>query len=135
MTIGNIPGFGNMYGNYSMNRIPSVDASQVEKAPEKQQDPKRVAPAKEESLVDIPLVKPEPVERPSIKLEDVSLTFNREETFDYLGSESSLSSLDMDKAISDMKKDQILSDYSYFVGTAPTAVQTASEDGIVIAKQ
>lgn len=64
-------------------------------------------------------------------LEDVSLTFNKEETFDYIGQDASVKSLDMEKAISDMKKDSILEEYQYFVGDSKNLF---SDDGIVIAK-
>lgn len=65
-------------------------------------------------------------------LEDVSLTFNKEDSFDYIGSESSVKSLDMQKAISDMKKDGILQEYQYFVGDSKSLY--SDEDGIVIPK-
>lgn len=51
-------------------------------------------------------------------LEDISLTFNKQEEFDYIGRDSDIRSLDVEKAISDMKKDQILQQYQYFVGSA-----------------
>lgn len=65
-------------------------------------------------------------------LEDISLTFNKEESFDYLNSDSSVKSLDMQKAISDMQKDSILQDYQYFVGSSKALMSDA--DGIVIPK-
>ena len=65
-------------------------------------------------------------------LENISLTFNKEETYDYIGSESGLANLDMQKAISDMRKDEILQGYQYFVGSSNALFQ--SEDGIVIPK-
>ncbi|MCR4789236.1 MAG: hypothetical protein K5888_11670 [Lachnospiraceae bacterium] len=73
------------------------------------------------------------VRRPvkNAELEDISLTFNKEDTFDSIGSEASIKSLDMEEAISDMKKDDILSEYSYFVGSSKDLF---SGDGIVIAK-
>lgn len=60
-------------------------------------------------------------------LEQVSLKFNREERFDYIGSESRIDDLDMQKAISDMQKDRVLQNYQYFVGSAGTP----AEDGTV----
>lgn len=53
-----------------------------------------------------------------LDLENISLTFNKEENFDYIGNDSSLDNLDMQKAVSDMQKDQILQEYQYFVGSA-----------------
>ena len=67
-------------------------------------------------------------------LEDVSLTFNKEESFDYIGSESGLDNLDMQKAISDMKKDEVLQGYQYFVGSAQNLALQNSDDGAVFRK-
>ncbi len=66
-------------------------------------------------------------------LENISLTFNKEESFDYLGSESSLMSLDVQKAISDMKRDSVLQEYQYFVGSSQNLFINPA-DGIVIPK-
>lgn len=64
---------------------------------------------------------------------ELSLTFNTQEDFDYLGSSSDIRGLDMEKAISDMKKDQILRQYQYFVGSAKN-VFGSLDDGFVIPK-
>lgn len=64
--------------------------------------------------------------------ENISLTFHKEETFDYIGSESGLNNLDVRKAISDMQKDAVLQEYQYFVGSAKSLINT--EDGIVLRK-
>lgn len=69
----------------------------------------------------------------SADLENISLTFNKEESYDYLGSESSLAALDMQKAISDMKRDSVLQEYQYFVGSSQNFF-TNPADGIVIPK-
>lgn len=66
-------------------------------------------------------------------LENISLTFNKTDSFDYLGSESGLENLDVMKAVSDMRKDEVLQEYQYFVGSSQNfAFQ--SEDGVVIPK-
>ncbi len=67
-------------------------------------------------------------------LEDISLTFNKEESFGYIGSESGLADLDMQKAISDMKKDEVLQGYQYFVGSAQNIALQNSDDGAVFRK-
>lgn len=64
-------------------------------------------------------------------LENISLTFNKTDSFEYLGSESGLENLDVMKAVSDMRKDEVLQEYQYFVGSSQNfAFQ--SEDGVVI---
>ena len=68
-------------------------------------------------------------------LEQVSLTFNKEDSFGYIGMDSSLDNLDMQKAISDMQKDQVLQSYQYFVGSADSLFGgMPSEDGTVVLK-
>ena len=70
-------------------------------------------------------------------LENISLTFNAGETFDYIGKDSDLSLLDTEKLISDMKKDSVLDQYRYFVGSEEANkvfYGSLSEDGIVVMK-
>ncbi len=69
-------------------------------------------------------------------LSNIFLKFNKEETFDYIGNDSSLDNLDMQKAISDMRKDQVLQGYQYFVGSSYNLSEgQQTEDGIVFLKQ
>lgn len=68
-------------------------------------------------------------------LESVSLTFNKEDSFGHIGMDSNLDNLDMQKAISDMQKDQVLQNYQYFVGSAASLFgENPSEDGMVVVK-
>ena len=68
-------------------------------------------------------------------LNQVSLKFNKEESFEYIGMDSSLDNLDMQKAISDMQKDQVLKSYQYFVGSAGSLPgEQPSADGTVVLK-
>ncbi len=50
-------------------------------------------------------------------LEDIFITFHKQDDFGYIGRDSDIHSLDVEKAISDMRKDQILQQYQYFVGS------------------
>ena len=50
-------------------------------------------------------------------LDDISITFHKQDDFGYIGRDSDIHSLDVEKAISDMRKDQILQQYQYFVGS------------------
>lgn len=65
-------------------------------------------------------------------LEDIRLDFGEEADAGFAGMESDIRSSDVQKAISDMKKDRILEEYQYFVGSMREQV---SEDGTVIQKQ
>ena len=68
-------------------------------------------------------------------LDHVSLKFNKEESFGYIGMDSSLDNLDMQKAISDMQKDRVLQSYQYFVGSADNLFgEQSSADGMVVLK-
>ena len=68
-------------------------------------------------------------------LGQVSLTFNKEDSFEHIGMDSNPENLDMQKAISDMQKDQILQSYQYFVGSAGGLDDgMLPEDGMVVLK-
>lgn len=67
------------------------------------------------------------------ELEDISLTFNKQEGFDYIGRDSDIRGLDMRKAISDMQKDKVIQQYNFFVGSAKNLVEN-SPDGTVLTK-
>ena len=68
------------------------------------------------------------------KLEDVSLTFNKEDSFDNIGADADIRGLDMTKAISNMKRDSILADYQTFVGPTSEQIIAGLEDGVVVIK-
>lgn len=70
----------------------------------------------------------------TIKPSDFSMSFLKNNDFGNLSSESSLGSSDIQKAISDMRKDSVLQEYQYFVGSSQNMIQYASEDGTVIQK-
>ncbi|MBQ4301394.1 MAG: hypothetical protein II765_07640 [Lachnospiraceae bacterium] len=48
---------------------------------------------------------------------DYANQYNPDETFEMVGKEADIHSLDVEKAISDMQKDQVLHEYQYFVGS------------------
>ena len=73
-------------------------------------------------------------QKPNAQLEDISITFHKQDDFGYIGGDSDIRSLDVEKAISDMRKDQILQQYQYFVGDSRKLLQKASEDGLVFLK-
>lgn len=110
---------------YRINDIPKADDRQVLlPEPQPQEQPKQ-------SHVTI-----EPLEDKRPKATDpakVSLSFNKNEDYGYIGRDKDLSTLDMEKAISMMRQDSILQDYQYFVGSSKNIF--SSEDGTVIAKE
>jgi len=56
---------------------------------------------------------------------DYAKEYKANEAFDMKGAASDLRTLDIEKAINDMQKDQMLSQYQYFVGEA-TSMQASS---------
>lgn len=59
---------------------------------------------------------------------DYAQQYKAGETFEMKGKDSDLHTLDVEKAISDMKKDQMLSQYQYFVGESVSmATQSANQ--------
>lgn len=127
MGIGSINDYSSVLQNY---RLPAVDKEPIVIADMGQPEAAAVhqnAPIHEDSPAVAPV-------RQDAKLEDISLTFNKQEDFDYIGQDSDIRSLDMVKAISDMKKDQVLQQYQYFVGSVRN-LNVGSTDGIVFAKR
>ncbi|MCR4865374.1 MAG: hypothetical protein K5921_00450 [Lachnospiraceae bacterium] len=109
--------------DYRINDIPRVDAPKPEPAQ-----------VKENTEAAKPSVIIEPIEdrRPrSVDPNEVSLSFNKNNDYGYIGKDKDLSLLDMEQAISMMRQDSILQDYQYFVGSSKDIFN--SEDGRVIA--
>lgn len=121
-------GFGGISSYYSRAyEIPSVTPEEVKKQDELQQ---KVQPVAKAEALEVQTIDNR---SRNADLENISLTFNKEESYDYLGSESSLVDLDMQKAISDMKRDSVLQEYQYFVGSSGNLFMNPA-DGIVIPK-
>lgn len=125
-----LSGFGGMQSYYKASEIPAITLSEAptqngQKTAEKQIVREDVKPS-------VPAEAVEDRRSKNTDLQDISLTFHKEENFDYLGSESALMNLDVQKAISDMRKDSILQEYQYFVGTSPFYQNT--DDGTVFRK-
>ena len=124
---------GGIYPTYPIEPIKRVELETVRQQDEirKQQENEIPVPASVTTAA-IPDNRPKAAD-----LENISLTFNAGETFDYIGKDSDLSLLDTEKLISDMKKDSILEQYRYFVGSEEANkvfYASQSEDGIVVMK-
>lgn len=132
MTIGGFSDISFLYRPYDAYRIPTADTQKSETLGQ------NITSKQQAVVLEAPVAKAEeatvPVERKNTALEDVSLTFLKDDTYEMIGSESDLNKLDMQKAISDMQKDKILQDYNYFVGSSVMQQRNISEDGVVVAK-
>lgn len=120
MVNGVLDSFRNSYG---MQQIPvvkpqqdSIVSQEVEKEAVAVEQENEIARKQDNLHTSVPKGQKEP--QKFVDLENISLTFNKEESFDYIGNDSSLDNLDMQKAVSDMQRDQILQEYQYFVGSA-----------------
>lgn len=127
-------GIGAIGGFYQSQ--PAMPIKQVDVATVKAQDEqKKQMEAQLSKAADV-VPQTNDARRNAMSLEDISLNFNTGDTYDYIGKESDITLLDMDQALSDVKKDQILDQYRYFVGDAANIgmINSSTEDGIVIMK-
>lgn len=128
MRIGSFGDYGGFLQNYKTPVIPQVSVEEVQRQDMQKAAEEQVVPQipREETPAVTPV-------RHDAAIEDISLTFNKQESFDYVGSESDINDLDMQKAISDMQKDQMFKQYQYFVGSAKNLF-VDNGDGTVIPK-
>lgn len=136
-TVGQAGSYGGGADSYAVRKISAIEPEELKK-----QEQERLA-KENGQFNDVrgsgqqtgqPHVTPEDAEKARIaSLQNISLTFNQSEDFGYLGQDASIAGLDMEKAISDLKKDQVLEQYQYFVGGTPETV-ISTEDGTVIRK-
>ncbi|MGN1197654.1 MAG: hypothetical protein ACI4TA_08645 [Acetatifactor sp.] len=126
MGIGMINDYSSFLKNYQVPVIPRVSVDDV-------LEQERVA---SEQSVQMPAHETPGEVRPprqDAPLEDISVVFNKKDDFGYLGQNKDIRSLDVEKAIDDMRKDKVLQQYQYFVGNARN-IQTESADGVVVRK-
>lgn len=104
----NISGIRPSAGFYDYNTIKSeeLSAEQTQKTLTAQQsDPEQEAVLTVEAST-----------KPDTGVMDYASRYQPDVTYDLKGADSELMSLDVEKAISDMKKDQVLQQYQFFVG-------------------
>ena len=128
MGISNI--YGNILQNYHVPTIPAVSVEAVRKQDAMQKEMQSAVGLNTYETPAAPQVR-----KPDAPLEDISITFNRQDDFGYLGQDSDIHSLDVERAISDMQKDRMLQQYQYFVGSAKAVYEAGqAPDGIVVPK-
>lgn len=133
MSIEKIGQYGGFYNQYKLPEIRQTSVEEIQK-----QDEEIASLQREQSVAThgIEAVQPSNQAPRTAKLEDISLSFNVNETYDYIGKDADLQNLDMMSAISDMQKDKVLEQYQYFVGPRELedSVVASTQDGIVIRK-
>lgn len=126
-----ITDYGSYFRNYRIPDISEVSPGQIKQQEQLKPDDVQLQDKKV-------IEEKEPVRNPAAKnadLENISLKFNNGEDYGYIGMDSDIEKLDMQKAISDMKRDSILWQYQYFVGSAQNILsENRFEDGIVVPK-
>lgn len=129
-----IHGISEWNGQPYSYRIPEASATEPEKLQAVETDSRAVT-AEAQNLRDIPLLIEETAPaKPSSDVRELSLSFHIQEDYSYLGKDSDIKTLDVQKAISDMRRDEVLQQYQYFVGDSGKLLQKASEDGLVFLK-
>lgn len=127
MRIGAIEDFSSYLQNYRAPVIPQVSVEEIKR--QDQMKVREAEPVPEMTREEVPDLS---YRKPNAEMDQLSLTFNKQESFDYLGKDSDINDLDMQKAISDMQKDRMLMQYQYFVGSAKNLFSNG--DGTVITK-
>lgn len=104
----NISGIRPSAGFYDYNTIKSeeLSAEQTQKTLTAQQ-----SDAEQEAVMNV-----ETSAKPDTGAMDYANRYQPDVTYDLKGADSELMSLDVEKAISDMKRDQVLQQYQFFIG-------------------
>lgn len=134
MEIGNMFDYGNRMNSY---RMPSISVVEVKK----ENDSLETLDNNQDlvtSSLSVQTVSEETKEQkavPQLSIQDANISLKGVESFEMVGKNSDIAQLDIQQAISDMKKDSILERYQFFVGNSQNIMQNNIEnDGIVISK-
>lgn len=131
MGINGISGWNSQPYSY---RIQEASAAEPEKVQSVKAEAQAAA-AEAQNPRDIPLfIEEKAPAKPDTDVRELSLSFHIQEDYSYLGKDSDIEALDVQKAISDMRRDEVLQQYQYFVGDSGKLLQKASEDGLVFLK-
>lgn len=127
MGVGGFSDYASILKNYDIPVVPDMSLAEVQgrESTVREDVPSAVAPR--EDLLEAP-------ERKDAALEDISITFNRQENFGYIGRDSDVRALDVERAIDEMEKDRVLQQYQYFVGSSRDLYGAEGADGTVIRK-
>lgn len=121
----NISGIRPFSGFYDYNTIKAAaeTGTSVQQAAKAESAPETVAAPAEKPIERAP-------KEQNFDAYDYAQFYRPDEKPEMKGADSDILSLDMEKAISDMRKDQVLQQYQFFVGTkeATETVAAASEN-------
>lgn len=112
----NISGIRTYAGFYDYNSIKSQEAKTLQIQEIKDAEPKETV-EQEEDRQDELLIREIPAKKePDEGAVDYAKQYQPDFTYDLKGIDSDIANLDVEKALSDMKKDEILEQYQFFVG-------------------
>ena len=126
MRIGEGFDYSQVYNDLSSIRLRDT-LSEVKPVSEGADKAASVSEAPKQSLEEQVLARPSKL----IGLEDISISFNKNDDFDLIGTTSDITGLDIEKAVSLSKRDDILNSYQTSERQVPVY---SGEDGTVIAK-
>ncbi len=127
LSIQGIGQYNNFQSNYRINDIPRVNIDEIKNTETAvSKDTKNLTP---DSIIESNVSREQ---QKDVNPNEISIIFNKNDDFSYIGRDKELESLDIERAISDMRQDSILQEYQYFVGSASNIYH--SEDGTVLAK-
>lgn len=124
MAVGTIGQYSGLNNVHSISNITQVDTGELLRQQNEKQDVKQVENTSQNQRI--------PVE--NARLENISLGFNKSDTYDFIGRDKDTTNLDIAKAVDEMRKDQMLEQYQFFVGTRPDDMMYQSGDGVVVRK-
>lgn len=119
----NISGIRPYAGFYEYNSIKSAEIRSQQIAAVQPQDSRKDSGDSETQEVLAPAMQ----EVPTYNAYDFAQTYQPNETFELKGADSDIYSLDIQKAVSDLEKDQVLQQYQYFVGSKSDVVTRDSD--------
>ena len=127
MGVGGVSDYAGILKNYKVPVIPDMRLAELQRQESTVRENAPSTVASRENSVEV-------AGRKDAALEDISITFNRQESFGYIGRDSDVRALDMEKAIDEMEKDRVLQQYQYFVGSSRNLYGAGDADGMVIQK-
>jgi len=133
MSIQGIGQYGGLYQSYKAPSIPNIYFDDVPKQQNTNLDSPNISSEQTDQSANLSQ-QTNRVSSQNSSLQDISLVFNKNDNFDYIGKDSEIGNLDVQKAVSDMKKDQMLQEYQYFVGDLFSQEGTQPSDGMVFMK-
>lgn len=118
----NISGIRPVVGFYDYNEIQkmqriSADGAAIQNEVSSEQNVSQEIPVLQERT-------PEVEKRQTFGAYDYATQYNPDVTYRLKGAESDIRSLDVEKALSDMQKDEVIHQYQYFVGQDMAASQS-----------